>query len=107
MDKNKSEKNRKIYSTWSIIQEVVGPAKLWPHNVRALFWKKGLTNFERGVLAAFVQVNALNPDIFSEWENLISPQDVPKLMKLIDYFKMGKYTYMYSYHVSCNRLLYY
>ena len=99
--------NRAEFEKWMEIQEIIGPAKKWPFNVRRLFWKRNLTNFERGVIAAFVQVNALNPDILREWMEMKNPNDAQKVLKIIDYFKMGKYTYMYGYHVANTRYVNY
>ena len=49
------------------IQEIIVPEKLWSSIIRPIYWMNGLTNFDRGILAAFVQVNGLNPMNFKEW----------------------------------------
>ena len=63
--------DRQIYETWTIIQDIVGPANQWPHSTRRLFWTKHLEHWDRILICAFVYVNGLNPDIFLEWANLL------------------------------------
>ena len=55
---------------WWDIQDIVGPASLWPHIVRRLFWQTNLNYCQRHIIAAFVFVNGLNPTIFFEWVEL-------------------------------------
>lgn len=35
-------RNRDIYKQWMDIQDIVGPAKLWPLFIRRLFWTQSL-----------------------------------------------------------------
>lgn len=60
-------RNRRIYELWTNIQDIIGPANVWPFLIRRLFWTRNVKHFNRILLAAFVYVNGLNPDIFLEW----------------------------------------
>ena len=66
-----NNRNRIIYHLWMDIQDVIGPARLWPYRIRALFWTRNLNHFQRILIAAFVWVNGLNPVIFMEWAALM------------------------------------
>ena len=63
-------KNREIFETWNVIQDIIGPANQWPYLIRRLFWIQHLRHWDRLLIAAFVYVNGLNPDIFLEWAHL-------------------------------------
>ena len=65
-------RNRKIYSLWRDIQEIVGPARDWPFLIRRLFWTKNMRHFQRILIATFVYVNGLNPVIFMEWADQLN-----------------------------------
>lgn len=52
---------------WWDIQEIIGPAHLWPRLIRHMFWQRHLRYQQRQIIAAFVFVNGLNPEIFLEW----------------------------------------
>lgn len=62
-----TNRNKEIYNQRSCIQDIVGPAKLWPLFIRCLFWTKNLKHFERILIATFVYINGLNPTIFMQW----------------------------------------
>ena len=61
-----ASKNRQIFETWTVIQDSIGPANQWPHSTRRLFWKKHLKDWDKLLIAGFVYVNGLNPDICLE-----------------------------------------
>ena len=101
----------RIIELWIDIQDVVGLQNLWPNRIRDLFWSRNVKYFDRQVVAAFVFVNGLNPEIFLEWVNLIGmARDRPA----IDHFKWlfrqfetdpRKFT-LYGYNVTNNRYEY-
>jgi hypothetical protein len=66
-----SNRNLEVYTRWTVIQDIVGPAYLWQHTKRRHFWTLNLRHFERIMVSAFVYVNGLNPVIFLEWVDLI------------------------------------
>ena len=91
-----------ISDKWRFIQDIVGPARLWPLNIRHLFWKQNLTHFERIILCAFAYVNGLHPDTLIEWAVLLHSTDrLEHLRQLFNYFDEGRYARsLYSYCVS-------
>ena len=52
-----------INHLWFEIQDIIGLAKLWPHLIWKLFWTKGIKHDMRPIIAAFVVVNGLNPEV--------------------------------------------
>ena len=46
------------------MQDIIGDAGKWPKLIRRLFWTENLKHFQRCIVAAFVYVNGLDPDIF-------------------------------------------
>jgi len=52
------------------IQDIIGPATYWPRQIRRLFWSFPWSHWERVRLAAFVWINALNPEVFYDWAEL-------------------------------------
>ena len=61
------ERDLKQREMWVDIQDVIGPARLWPVMIRRLFWSKHITHWERCLVAAFAHVNSLHPDMFMDW----------------------------------------
>ena len=61
LQKQKAE----IKRLWFEIQDVIGPAKLWPHLVHRLFWTQGVKHNMRPIISAFVIINGLNPEVFN------------------------------------------
>ena len=51
---------------WGDILDIIGPVKKWPPKMRNLFFKQGLSHFERLKVCTFVYVNGLNPVMFFE-----------------------------------------
>jgi hypothetical protein len=64
-------RNRQIFESWSLLQEMMGPASHWPPQIRKLFWTKNIRNFQRLQLATFCYVNRLNPVLCMEWAELL------------------------------------
>ena len=55
--------NAEIKCLWFEIQDIIGPAKLWPHLVRKLFWTQSIKHNMRPIISAFVIINGLNPEV--------------------------------------------
>ena len=53
------------------IQDVIGKAKLWPLNIRRLFWTHNLQHWDRILIAGFCYINGLNPIMLMEWADLM------------------------------------
>lgn len=108
-----TDKARKLgpkYTLWTDIQEIVGPAKRWPHKIRKLFWTKNIRHFDRIILSAFVYVNGLNPDVFLEWVAMIGLARDQEAFKHFSYllhskFNETKYN-LYAFNVTNNRYEY-
>ena len=64
-------RNKAIYDLWVIIQDLVGPAHLWPSNLRRLFWAQDMGYLGRFKVAIFGYINGLNPLITYEWLSLM------------------------------------
>ena len=101
-------RSHNIYTQWTLIQDIIGPAHLWPSNIRYLFWKKNLVHFERIITCAFVWVNGLNPDTFIEWVVLMHlTDDIDHIRALFVYFEQGHYgKALYGYCVAQNMYQY-
>lgn len=106
-------KNYHEYCLWMNIQDIIGAAKLWPAYIRTLFWSKNVKYFHRAVLAAFIYINGLNPDIFLEWVELrkiCRDKSAYKHFKsLFSDFESGKYIgkhKLYGYNVAMGEYQY-
>ena len=55
---------QKYITLWDDILDIIGPVKKWPPKMRNLFFKQGLSHFERLKVCTFVYVNGLNPVMF-------------------------------------------
>ena len=44
---------------WAALQELAGPASLWPRLICRLFWTRRLRNADRAVLCTFCFVNGM------------------------------------------------
>lgn len=93
----------KKYLLWQDIQDLIGPARKWPRNIRRLFWTKNVKHFDRVLLAAFVYVNGLNPIVFLEWVDMSSMcRDKAArnhLAAILHMFEKGYYYKLYAYNV--------
>lgn len=103
-------RNKAIYELWRDLQDVVGPARLWPYNIRKLFWKKNLKHWERILLAAFAYVNGLNPEMFLDWVKLMGLcRDNSGIRHFTAFFRLvdsGRMYKLYAYNVTNNRYEY-
>ena len=103
-------KNKKIYESWVDIQDIIGNASLWPLKIRRLFWKQGVKHFDRILLATFVYVNGLNPEVFLDWARLIGlGSDMAAYRHFEALFKLlpeKNYKGLYAYNVTMNRYEY-
>ncbi|MEW8548563.1 MAG: hypothetical protein AB2693_34105 [Candidatus Thiodiazotropha sp.] len=102
-------RNREIHSLWISMQDIIGNASKWPKLIRRLFWTRNLRHFQRCIVAAFVYVNGLNPDIFMEWaEKQLLCRDQAAFNHFRNLFKAfaeKKYK-LYAYNVTNNRYEY-
>ena len=73
------------YQLWWVIQDLIGDAKLWPYEMRRLFWTRGLDHWERLKVAAFVFINGLEPTLFLEWVQLKGMADSPASLTHFEY----------------------
>ena len=104
MAESRKSKNREIFETWTIIQDIIGHAKQRPHSTRRLFWTKHLKHWDRLLISTFVYVNGLNPDIFLEWAHLLDlGRDFEALLKTV--FQNRTYN-MYAWNVTTGRYEY-
>jgi len=101
-------RNKAIRDLWMVFQDIIGPAKLWPYRIRHLFWTKGVKHFDRCLVAEFVWINVLNPQVFMEWVDLMglcSDIAARHLINLFELFKTRPYR-LYAYNVHENRYEY-
>ena len=105
-----SNRNREIYQLWMTIQDIIGPANLWPRKIRRYYWTPNLIHFERILICTFVYVNGLNPEIFFEWVALLNlgrdraaNRHFNALFRL---FEAGRNYTLYAYNVTRNRYEY-
>ena len=102
-------RNREIYQLWKTIQDIIGDAKKWPKLIRKLFWTRNLIYFHRCLVAAFVYVNGLNPEIFMEWAD---KQFLCRDKSAVNHFRypfkafLEKNYNLYAYNVTNNRYEY-
>ena len=55
------------YSLWRHMQLCMGDAKLWPKDIRRLFWTKDLELWQLVMLCVFTYVNEMDTQTFLEW----------------------------------------
>lgn len=97
-----------IYSKFLLIQEIIGDKHLWPAAIRRLFFTRNLSNIQRLKICCFVFVNALNPEIFFEWVDLMGLcRDVAARRHMEFLFRTfeftNRYDHYYSYSISMGR----
>ena len=103
--------NSQIYELWMTIQDIIGRASLWPYLIRRYFWTPHLKLWQRTVVAAFVYVNGLNPQIFMEWAELLhlgrDSAAYRHFHYLFDTFESEPRRYnLYAYNITNNRYEY-
>lgn len=108
---NSKSENRRIYELWSSIQDIIGPARLWPIQIRRNFWTPGLKHWQRTLTAVFVFINGLNPSVFMEWAHLLNlgadNKAYDHFQYLLTTFEANPRRYnLYGYNVTNNRYEY-
>lgn len=97
------------------IQDVIGPASLWPRQVFQWFHYgipagQSLSCKRRPLFAAFFWVNGLNPEVLYDWCRLKSdchpPQAVSHYRWLFATFNSGQLQYLYSWNICQGRYEY-
>lgn len=66
-----SSRSSRIYRLWMDIQDIIGPANLWPLSIRRLFQTRPLRHWQRILICTFAYVNGLNPEVLIEWVLLL------------------------------------
>ena len=56
-----------ICRIWFMIQDQIGPARLWPTSLRKLMWQKHISYWDRIMIAVFAWVNGLHPGLLFQW----------------------------------------
>ena len=94
-----------IFTLWYDIQDIIGYATLWPHNIRKNFWNRSAKHFDRICLCAFCYINGLNPELLLDWLKLLEfPYSSRKHVKdIFTYFCQGRYSNLYQWNVYNKR----
>ena len=94
---------RQIYEVWMTIQDIIGPAYLWPINIRRYFRTSNLNHYQRILVCTFVYVNGLNPEIFMEWVQLLNlardPAAIRHFNALFRLFESGRNYTLYTVRI--------
>ncbi|KAK7490672.1 hypothetical protein BaRGS_00018089 [Batillaria attramentaria] len=103
--------NARIYRLWMTIQDVLGDAAQWPMNIKRLFWTRGIRQWGRTMLAAFVWTNGLNPEILFEWIDALQlcrdGSGVQHFRALFRMFTEGRYSRsLYAWDLTNRRYEY-
>ena len=100
----------KIRDLWAEIQDIIGPANFWPHLIRRLFWTRNINHFQRILVCTFVFINALNPEVFIEWAQLMHLcRDRAADNHIRAFFRLlanGRNYNLYAFHVLRGRYEY-
>ena len=56
-----------LYPLWRDIQDLIGPARLWPAAIRGFFWTRNIRNWPRVRVTAFAYVNGLPVGMLLHW----------------------------------------
>jgi hypothetical protein len=96
---------------WLLIQDLIGPAFEWPSEMQKYFWQSNVKHFDRLLIATFVYVNGLHPDIFMKWVDMTSMcrdnAAREHLVYLSKRFHTGDYLHtMYGFNIVCNEFQY-
>ena len=62
---------QKCITLWDDMLDIIGPVKKWQPKIRNLFFKQGLSHFERLKFCTFVYINCLNLVMFFEWAEFL------------------------------------
>ena len=98
----------KDYHLWKDIQDIIGPATLWPFQIRKNFWNNKIAHFNQITLCAFSYINGLNPLVLLQWFRLISVTSIGDdrerhIIYLFKSFAEGKYKGLYSWNIYNGR----
>ena len=92
------------------IQDIIGPASLWPAIIRRIFSRTNLKHFDRIMYATFCYVNGLNPEVAMEWamtrglcRDTAAENHLKALFKLFD---NGRKYKLYAFNVAMRRYEY-
>ena len=62
----------RIYETWKILLDTIGPRDGWPRYMPPLFWKgRPLNNEERFKVTLFAYINGVSYELLQEWCQLL------------------------------------
>ena len=97
--------NSQVFQHWELIQDLIGPSRLWPKRVRRLFWIKHIKHWDRIMLTSFTYVNGLNIESLCQWGDLLTlfrdkaaKEHVKTLYRL---YEQGRYRKaLYNYNIS-------
>ena len=98
-----------LFPLWRDIQDIVGPAKLWPHAIREFMWTRNLRNWPRTRLAAFCWINGLPIAMLLHWGIMIQMWKNPNtpgfrhISRLLRYIEAGKKYNLFAWNVSRGR----
>lgn len=100
-----------LYLMWMEMQDVIGKSSLWPYRVRAAFWSRNPTHFERFLMVIFCWVNGLSPDILLQWllyRRVCVEGDsrFQHIKAVFEFLSNGRGNHYYAYNVSMNRYEY-
>jgi hypothetical protein len=92
---------------WLLLQDLIGPSSLWPTQMCTYFWQNHVNHFDRLVIATFVYVNGLHPDIFMQWVDMstMCRDNAARehLVYLLKRFHKGEYLHtLYAFNIVCN-----
>jgi hypothetical protein len=96
------------YECCMLIQDIIGPATLWPRAVRQYFWAPHLNHWQRIRLAAFIWVNGLNPEVYYDWcdvrrRMMRGSAEYRHIQQLVHYFEIGRQYRLWSWNVYNGR----
>ena len=90
------------------LQELVGPASLWPRLICRLFWTRRLRNADRADLCTFCFVNGVPPSLVLDWIGgcvpIFGDESAQQHFAYVhEALSVGRQSYLYAYNVSQNR----
>lgn len=102
-----TSRNAQIYQLWRDIQDIIGPAKLWPLSIRRLFWTRPLRHWDRILICSFAYVNGLNPEVLLEWISLLhlveNDSGIRHIKSFFTLVERGRNYTLYAWNVSTGR----
>lgn len=98
--------NAEVYSTWTLIQDIIGDCHRWPRKIRRVFWKKEAKHWERIMIATFAFVNGLAPSLLEHWLGIVNfpTQRKVHIMYLVHKYEENPRCYrLYAWNVTMQR----